>query len=78
MIDLSKATPDEKELVLGRAFRELHVQTFTIENRGPGQPAHCVTKLVIDAEPVTLIGEPDGCLRVYLEGHPSNHRETVQ
>lgn len=70
MIDMRKATPDEKESVLGREFRELDVWGFD-----PVPPIKTV--VLIEGKRTVLVGDPQAALRVYLAG-TGDHPEVRQ
>jgi hypothetical protein len=63
MIDFTKATPDELELVLGREFR-----SALVLEAGADESGQWMTRLMIDGQAVTLIGNPSDALRTYLAG----------
>jgi hypothetical protein len=63
MINFTKATPDELELVLGREFR-----SALVLEAGADESGQWMTRLMIDGQAVTLIGNPSDALRTYLAG----------
>lgn len=63
MIDFCLATPDDREQVLGRAFRNIYVFAFGMQGE------HWRTDCLLEGRPVTLIGEPEQSLRTFLAGN---------
>lgn len=61
-IDCTKMTPDEKEQLFGRAFREIPIISFESID---GEMSLIV---ILDGREVNLIGDPEECLRVYTGG----------
>lgn len=60
MIDCSKATPDEKENLFGREFRELHILSVEFTSTST------VMTILLEAQKVTLVGDPQEALRTYM------------
>lgn len=61
-IDCTKMTPDEKEMIFGRSFREIHIVFFECID---GQ---MYLDIVLEGGGLTLIGDPEECLKVYVGG----------
>lgn len=69
-IDCTKMTPDEKEQLFGRAFREIQIISF---ESFEGEMSLTV---VLDGNKVNLIGDPEECLKTYTGG--TLHDQTKQ
>ncbi len=61
VFDMRQTTPDEREQILGREFRELRVLGFK-----PSPPMHTI--VILDGVRTTLVGDPQQALRTYLGG----------
>lgn len=61
-IDMTQATPADREQFLGREFRLIHVLSFAVRN------FTCYTVAILGGCPVELLGDPVQALRVYLGG----------
>ena len=59
MIDFTKKTEQEREMSLGRMFREIYV----IKSDGFSK-----TLCIIEGNPIMLIGFPEDALKAYLGG----------
>lgn len=62
-LDCTKLTPDEREALFGREFREIHILSF-----GSTASGALLTCVVIAGKPVHLIGDPEKSLSTYLGG----------
>lgn len=69
-IDCTKMTPDEKEELFCRSFREIPIISFeSIDG------AMSLT-VVLDGMEVALVGDPEECLKTYTGG--TRHNQTKQ
>lgn len=59
-IDFTKATADEKEQLIGREFRNIHVISQWFSS------GVCFTEIVFNGERATLVGDPVGCFKTLL------------
>ena len=62
-IDFTKATADEKEQLLGREFRNIHVISQWFHD------GVCRTEILFNGDHLILIGDPTACLKTTLGGH---------
>lgn len=60
-LDCTKLTPDEREALFGREFREIPVLSFGMSAAGV-----MLTCAVIDGQPLHLVGDPRVALLVML------------
>lgn len=67
MIDFTKTTPDEREALLGREFRNVLVL-----EAGAGADGSLLTRVLFDGQAVTLVGNPSDALRTYLAGRAAD------
>jgi hypothetical protein len=70
-IDMTAATADDKEGLLGREFREIDVRGLTCGEGALRLDAR------IEGQAVTLVGDPQKALAVYLGGR-ADRPETLQ
>lgn len=63
-VSLLLSTPDEREMLLGREFRDINVLSMEFPSAG------IVTKVVLEGRVVKLVGDPVSCLKTYLGGRP--------
>lgn len=61
-LDFTKATADEREQLVGREFRNIHVISQWFSD------GLCHTEIIFNGERLTLIGDPVGCLKTHLGG----------
>lgn len=67
MIDFTKSTEQEREILLGREFRNICV----IKSDG-----HSETHIVMNGESFCLLGSPVDCLMVFMAGI-DKHKNTI-
>lgn len=60
-IDLTKATPQDRVVCFGEAFRL--VQMVCVWTTPAGE---VLTRVILDGRPVTLVGDPEKALAVYM------------
>lgn len=62
-LDCTTLTPDEREVLFGRQFREIHILSF-----GSTASGALLTCVVLAGKPVHLVGDPAQSLQTILGG----------
>jgi hypothetical protein len=66
-MSFKEATPDEKERLLGREFRNIEVLDMEIE------AGNISVRIVLEGRVLVLLGDPQEALRTHLGGDPDGY-----